>query len=165
MIIVYNGFNNALALVILTLALIVLGYAFTIGDTITSQVNSTISGVAPNQVSTTSFIQYQGARDFLFSAITIFLVPFIIFITFISSFIGNNTGVLNYVISCLLVLIVTPILIFTFADVFTGLTSVSFLNTKYLASLYFNNFLQIMVINMLLSLGSFIFTRGGAITI
>jgi hypothetical protein len=66
-------------------------------------------------------------------------------------------------IQAISVMLLTPLMIFLFAQVFTNLLAVSILDTNYMATTYFSNFLFIMVTNMLLALASFVFVQKGAL--
>lgn len=144
--------------------MVVLSYSYTIGDQIVNTVNGVVVLNQPNAISTQAYNSFIAVRDFLFSAITLFLLPFFLLLTFASSFINRNQTIISYLIQSLAVLMATPLVIFVFAQVTTNLLNVSILNANYIYTLYFNNFLYICIINMFLALASFVFVRQEAVS-
>lgn len=144
--------------------MVVLSYSYTIGDQIVNTVNGVVTVNQPNAISTQAYNSFIAVRDFLFSAITLFLLPFFLLLTFASSFINRNQTIISYLIQSLAVLMATPLVIFVFAQVTTNLLNVSILNANYIYTLYFNNFLYICIINMFLALASFVFVRQEAVS-
>jgi hypothetical protein len=154
-----NGVLNAFFIIILFMGLIAYDYLYTISDQITNAVYGRINAIEPNEISDAGFTAYEGTRDFLYALVTGIMVPFLLFLSFTSSFINRNQTMVVYVIQAIAILMVTPIMIFIFADVFTQMLSFSLLDSAYMATVYFNNFLQIFVVNMLLALASFVFVK------
>jgi hypothetical protein len=144
--------------------LIVIAYVYSITDTIASTVNGVITITQPNPISSGAFTSYGAMRDFIFSALTLFLIPFLLLLSFASSFINRNQSVVGYLINSMAVLMATPIVIYAFAEITTNLLNVSILNPAYIYTLYFNNFVFICIINMFLALASFAFVRQGVVS-
>jgi hypothetical protein len=157
-----NGIRNAMFIIIMMMFLVAVDYVYTIGDQLTNQINAHILS---NPITTAAFISYGATRNLIYSAVTGVMVPFLIFLSFTSSFINRNQTVVTYMIQAISVMLITPLLIFLFAQVFTNLLAVSILDTQYMATTYFNNFLYIMVTNMLLALASFVFVQKGAVEV
>lgn len=99
----------------------------------------------------------------MYSAIAEVLTPFLIFLSFSSSFINRNQTLSNYLISSMVVVLITSLTLYFFPTIMTNLLNVSILNANYINAAYFSNFFHILIVNMLLSLASFLFvvkTRG-----
>ena len=154
-----NGVRNALFLLFLFVILIAVEYIYTIGDNIADNVKKTVDGIEGNNITDGGYNQYGAVRSIMYSGITGVLAPFLIFLTFMSSFINRNQSIEIYFIAALVVIIATPVSIYIFSEVFTNLTNLSVLDTAYLAQNYFDNFLYIMVANLLLTLASFVFVK------
>jgi hypothetical protein len=140
-------------------SLVALDYMFSITDLLENLIYGTVNTIQSNPISDHAHDMYAAVRNIWYSAVTGVLVPFLLFLSFTSSFINKNQNMVMYLIQALAVLMVTPIALFVFADIFTQMLSVSFLDSAYMATVYFNNFIYILVINMLMALASFIFVR------
>lgn len=140
--------------------LVAIDYVYSIGDNIT---NALYSKLLSNPITTAAFNSYAATRNLIYSLVTGIFVPFLVFLSFASSFVNRNQTVVSYLIQAITVMLITPLLIYLFAQVMTNLLSVSLLDTAYMATTYFNNFLYILVANMLLALTSFVFVQKGAI--
>ena len=139
--------------------LVAVDYLYSIGDYLTDAINDKIE---PNDITDAGYASYGAVRNFMYSAITGVLVPFLVFLSFTSSFINRNQTVVTYMVQAISVIVITPLTIWLFAEVFTNLLSVTLLDSSYMATTYFSNFLYIMVANMLLALASFVFVQKGA---
>ncbi len=138
-------------------------YVFSISDIIVGQYNTTINMIAPNAISTAGANSYVNVRNFMLNALFFFVAPFLVLLTFASSFINNNQTIIGYLINSIAVLMATPIVIYAFSEILTNLLNVSILNANYIPQVFFTNFLLICVVNLLMALSSFIFVRQGAI--
>ena len=157
-----NGVLNAIFIVILFFSLIAYDYLYTISDRVVIATKTTIDNIEPNDISDAGFNTYTGTRDMMYMLVTGILVPFLLFLSFTSSFINRNQNMVTYFIQVVAVLMLTPLIIYIFADVFTQLLSFSLLDPAYMATTYFDNFLIILVANMLLALASFVFVKQAA---
>ena len=151
-----NGIYNAIMIIILMFSLIALDYIYSISDKFTSQLYGLIQ---KNKITDMGFKLYSDMRTLMYGGITGVLVPWIIFLSFASSFINRNQDIIGYLIANLVVVLLTPIAIYLFSEIATQMLNVSILNSAYMATTYLNNFLYIMVANMLLSLASFVFLQ------
>jgi hypothetical protein len=95
----------------------------------------------------------------MYSLITGIVVPFLIFLSFTSSFVNRNQNIIMYLIQVIGLLMITPLCIYIFSDVLTQLMSVSILDAAYASSVYFSNFPYILIANTLMALASFIFVQ------
>ena len=87
------------------------------------------------------------------------VVPFLLFLTFTSSFINRNQNIIMYLIQAIGLLMLTPMVIYMFSEVLTNLLGISILDTHYMAQIYFTNFMFILIVNSLMGLASFIFVQ------
>lgn len=143
-------------LLLIFMSLAAWAYMYSISDIMLAKVDS-ITGT--NSLSTAAYTSYQNVRDLLFSAVTGILIPFFIFLSFTSSFIDRNQDIMGYMVNAMMVMIGTPLVIYLFSQILTNLFAVSILDPSYVATTLVNNFLWIVVGNMLLSLASFVFIR------
>lgn len=133
-------------------------YLYSIADQIVGGVNTTITSIGySNSLSTLAYTYYGRVRDIIYTGITGLLIPFLIFLTFVSSFVNRNQDVIGYIVSCVATTFITPLILFIFPDIISNLLNVSILDTAYMATIFFNNLLFILVINLLLSIASFVF--------
>jgi len=157
-----NGVYNAIFIILLFINLIALDYIYSIGDRLIKQVYTVINIIQPNAISLNAYTTYFTLRTFYLEVISYFVVPFLLLISFASSFINRHVNIVTFLISSMSILLITPFVIYIFAQYFTNLLSVSILDpvlaTTYLDT-YFNNFLYILVINLLLSLASFVWVE------
>lgn len=135
-----------------------MAYTYTIADEIVNGVNVITQG---NTVSDAAFTGYVKTRTVMFSFITQVLLPFLLFITFTSSFIDRNQDLTKYLFSSMLSVLTTGLILYIAPDIITNLLNVSILNPAYIATSYFQNIVYIMIANMLLGMGSFIFVVKG----
>lgn len=138
------------------MGLVAFDYLYTISDRLA---NGVFAVIATNDITNAGFAAYAATRNLMYSLVTGIFVPFLLFLSFTSSFINRNQNMVMYLIQVFAVLMLTPLLIFLFAQVFTNLLAFSLLDPAYMATSYFNNFLMILVANMLLSLASFVFVK------
>lgn len=133
-------------------------YLYSIADQIVGSVNTTINSMGySNSLSTLAYTYYGRVRDIIYTGITGVLVPFLIFFSFVSSFVNRNQDTIGYFVSAIATVITTPLILFIFPDIISNLLNVSILDTAYMASIYFSNLLFILVVNMLISIASFVF--------
>ena len=137
-------------------SLVALDYIYSISDQFTSQLYGLIQ---KNTITDMGFQLYGTMRTLMYGGITGVLVPWIIFLSFASSFVNRNQDIIGYLIANLVVCLITPISIYLFSEVATQMLNVSILNPAYMATVYLNNFMYIMVANLLLSLASFVFLQ------
>lgn len=151
-----NGIYNAIFILLLMFMLVAVDYVYSISDKV---INGIYTVIPKNNITDNGYLSYQNIRAIMYGGITGVLVPFLIFLSFMSSFFNNyrQAGIEVYLIGNLICIIATPIMIYLFAQIVTQLLNVSILDSAYMASVFFNNFLYIMVANMLLSLASFVF--------
>lgn len=154
-----NGVWNAIFVVSIFLMMTAFAWLYSLGDEILTRLYSVVNGLEPNSMSDNGLLIWTNMRDYTYQALNHFLLPFLMFLTLASSFINRNRSLHSYVIQAMGVVLITPILIYVFADVISAMTAVSFINTAYLFSTYTGNFLYILVGNMLLALGSFVFIQ------
>jgi len=153
---VVNGVYNLIFIVFLLIMLVAFDYVYSIADIIINQINVTIT---PNHYSTIGYNSYTTVRDFMYSIVTGIVVPFLLFLTFISSVINKNQNIIVYLIQVIALLMLTPLAIYMFGDLMTNLLNVSILDTHYMATLYFTNFPYILIANSLMALLSFMFVQ------
>jgi len=155
-----NGVYNLIFLLLVFICLVAIAYAFGIGDIIIGYTLDLSKRISPeSDLTTTLYGQYVTLKDFTISVIFNFFTPFIILLTFGNSFINSNQNVISYMVQALAVLFATPLCIYIFSDILTNLLGVSFISSAYIASNFFNNFVYILVVNMLLALASFIWIK------
>ena len=154
-----NAIYNLIFILFLFIILIAFDYMYSTTDILTSQINSTIMATYPNPITTIGMNSYMATRDMLYSLVTMIVTPFLLFLTFISSFINRNQNIIVYLIQVVGLLMLTPMAIYMFSELFTALLGVSILDTHYMASVYFANFMPLLVINSLMGLASFIFVQ------
>lgn len=155
-----NGFLNLFFIILLFTTLIGVDYLFSITDILTARTYDVLNtNNFSNYITDMGYAYYQNIRGLLYSGITGVLTPFLIFLSFASSFINRNQDIISYTIFGLMVCVLTPLSIYLFAEVFTQLLNVSILDSAYMATAYFDNFTYIMVANMLLTLSSFVFLQ------
>jgi hypothetical protein len=155
-----NGIYNLVFLLLVFFCLVAIAYAFGIGDVIIGYIYDLSTKISPESNLTTILHgQYVALRDFTISVIFNFFVPFIILLTFGNTFINANQNVISYMIQALGVLMATPLCIYIFADILTNMLSISIISPAYIASNFFNNFVPILVVNLLLTLASFIWIK------
>lgn len=136
--------------------LVAVDYIFSISDNLVNQLYQLIT---KNSITDDGYQFYINIRAVLYGGITMVLVPWLIFLSFASSFINRNQDIIGYLIGNLLCVLFTPMAIYLFTRVATQLLSVTILDTSYMAFVFFNDFLYIMVANLLLSLASFVFLQ------
>jgi hypothetical protein len=134
-------------------------FLYSISDKIMAPMYDKINAVAPNAMTDNGYNSYQSLRDFLFTGLNRVVLPFLLFLALTSSFINRNQSMIGYVIQAIAVVLITPMLVYVFAEVLSNLTAVSIINANYLFTTYFDNFMYILVANMLLSLASFVFVQ------
>lgn len=154
-----NGVWNAIFVVSIFMLMTAFAWVYSLGDKILVDLYAVVNGIEPNSMTDSGLTLWTGMRDFSYQALNHFLLPFLMFLALTSSFINRNRSLHAYIIQALGVVLITPILIYVFADIITAMTSVSFINTSYLFSTYTANFLYILVGNMLLTLASFVFIQ------
>lgn len=154
-----NAVRNALYLILGFVMLIGIGLSFTIGNQL---IDATYVSVFPNShLVNVAYQDWINVRDFFINMTYNFLVPLIIFLTFASSLIGRNTGLVTYLTQSMVILMLTPILVYSFAEFFTPFLQSGLIDMAYIRVLYFENLLYLLVINMIVSFLSFLFTRRG----
>lgn len=149
-----NGFYSSIFIILLMFILIAVDYIYSISDKI---VDGIYANIVKNQYTDLGFQFYADTRAIFYGGITGVLVPFFIFLSFVSSFLNRNQDIAMYLISNLAIIIFTPMSIYLFSNIFTQMFNVTILDTAYMATIYFQNFIYIMIANMLLSLASFVF--------
>jgi hypothetical protein len=154
-----NGVYNAVFVVVLFMTMTAFTYLYSISDRIMLPMYNAINNVAPNAMTDNGYNSYQSLWDFLFTGLNRVVLPFLLFLALTSSFINRNQTMIGYVIQAIAVVLITPMLVYVFAEVLSNMTASSIINTSYLFSTYFDNFLWILVANMLLSLASFVFVQ------
>ena len=147
---------NTMFIIFLFIILVAFDYMYTISDILTNQINAT---VAPNPITTMAYKSYGAQRDMLYALVVNIMVPFLLFLTFISSFINRNQNIVMYLIQVVGLLMLTPLAIYMFTEMLTNLLSVSILDPAYIANLYFTNFMYILIANTFMGLASFIFVQ------
>ena len=153
-----NAIKNMLFLIIVFIFMIALAFAFSIGDEVLNAVH-TVTFLYPT--SHTMFLNSIKIRDFFLNMSLNIFLPFIVFMTLFSTFINRNNNILSYVLQCLGVLMITPLVLYFVPDIFTAILSTPIINTAYYKSIYFTNFTSLIIINLLLAFASFIFIRRG----
>ena len=143
-------------IVFLLVMLVAFDYLYSIGDILTTQINNVIPN---NTITAMALHTYQATRDMLYSLVTMIVVPFLLFLTFTSSFINRNQNIIMYLIQAIGLLMLTPMVIYMFSEVLTNLLGISILDTHYMAQIYFTNFMFILIVNSLMGLASFIFVQ------
>lgn len=157
-----NGVMNGMFIIILLFMLVAVDYLYTIADIMVDEVYNKTNTTYANPITDYAYTGYGNARNVIYTAITGVLVPFLIVLSFGSSFVNRNQSLTTYLVYSLLVVLFTPIAIYVFSDILTNMLNIPILNPSYMATTYFNNMLYILVANMLLSLASFVFiVRGG----
>lgn len=167
-----NGVLNTIFIIFLFIVLIAFDYMYSMSDIITDQLNSSIaasfninttnSTIAQgglNTISQDASSMYGEMRDLLYSVVTGIMVPFLLFLTFFSSFVNRNQNAIMYLCQVIAILMILPLCVYVFSDLFTNLTSISILDSAYMASIYFQNFMGILLVNGLLAVASFIFVQ------
>jgi hypothetical protein len=154
-----NGVNNAVFVVVLFMTMVSFTYLYSISDKILQPMYAKINAIAPNDMTDNGYNSYVALRDFLFTGLNRVVLPFLLFLALTSSFINRNQTMIGYVIQSIAVVLITPMLVYVFAEVLSNLTAVSIINSAYLFTTYFDNFLYILIANMLLSLASFVFVQ------
>jgi len=160
-----NGLRNLIFIIIILAGLIALAYMYSTTDIIADSIYNIINSDNPNSISTQAHTSYINMREFMYKSITLVIVPYLLFLCFTSSFINSNQNMITYIIQVVAVLMATPICLYMFSELLTQFFSVSIINTAYLSMQYFNNFLFILVINMLLAIASFIFVRKSSLEV
>ena len=160
-----NGIYNMIFIIFLMVMLVAFDYMYSISDILTTQINSTISGGSfANPITTMAMTSYGNTRDMLWSLVTGIVVPFLLFLTFTSSFINRNQNIIMYLIQVIGLLMITPLCIYIFSNLLTNLLGVTILNPAYMAQVYFSNFMFILIVNTIMALASFIFVQRTAAT-
>lgn len=154
-----NSIYNLIFIIFLMVILVAFDYLYSITDILTNQINGTIMAQFPNTITTMAMTSYGATRDMLYSLVTMIVVPFLLFLTFTSSFINKNQNIIVYLIQTIGLLMLTPLAIYMFSELLTDLLSVSILDTDYMAQVYFSNFMLILIVNSLMGLASFIFVQ------
>lgn len=154
-----NGVYNAIFIIFLMLILVAVDYMYSISDQIVNAINVYTHG---NTVSDQAFLYYGKVRSIIYGSITGILVPFLVFLSFASSFINRNQDLGTYLVSAFAIVLITPLCIYIFSEIITNMLNVTILDTAYMATVWFQNMLWILVANMLLTLMSFVFIiKGG----
>src|SRR4030095_2480652 len=159
-----NGLRNMIFIILLFFIMVALAYVFSIGDIIVFTTNQTVDQFHSNPGSLAAAEGYVRARNLFFSMVTLFFIPFLVTLAYASSFINNQQSILSYFIQTLAVLLATPLAIYLFSAILTNMFSVNFLDPAYIVQDYFSNFALILIVNMFLSIASFIFVRQTAVT-
>jgi hypothetical protein len=154
-----NGIWNAIFIISLLLMMMAFTWLYSISDVILTNLYTTVDGIEPNDMTDNGLDLYEKLRDFTYNGLNNVLLPFLLFLSLASSFINKNASMASYLIQAMGVVLITPIMVYVFADVLTAMTSVSIINTSYMFSNYLGNLLYIMVANMLLALASFVFIQ------
>lgn len=154
-----NGILNAIFIVVLFMFMVAFAYIFSISDILMDEVYAQVNAITPNATSTEIYNDYGSLRDLLFNVLNHALLPFLIFMAFFSSFVNRNQSPIQYVVSAMGVILLTPMLVYLFAEVITNMTNISIIDTDYIFSTYTANFTWILVANMLLALASYVFVR------
>lgn len=136
--------------------LVAVDYTYSIGDIMVNEINSTIT---PNPYTAIGYASYATVRNMMYSLITGIAVPFLVFLSFTSSFVNRNQNVIMYLIQVIGLLMLTPLCIYLFSDMLTQLLSISILDAAYGSSVYFSNFPYILIANTLMALASFMFVQ------
>lgn len=161
-----NGVRNGAFIILLMVILVVTDYMYTISDQFANRTYTAVNASFANSITDQAFDSYGKGRELVYTAITGVLVPFLTFLAFFSSAVNRNQNLTTYLVSAFAIIIFTPVAIYLMSEIFTSMLSVSILDPAYMFTAYINNFMWIMVANMLLTLLSFIFVRQeGTITI
>lgn len=153
-----NGVWNIIFLVFLMMMLVATDYIYSIGDIIVDQ---TYGAIDSNEFTDIAYGSYATTREFVYGLITGVLAPFLIFLSFFSSFVNRNQNFVTYTIQVIGLLFLTPILIYMFSEMATQMLNVSILNHAYMATTILDNFLYILVANAILAVASFVFVKQG----
>ncbi len=151
-----NGLNNAFYLMMAMIMIVVFAFVMSLGDEIMSSIHASTYQYPMAEAAYNSWVSIQSL--FMLLSFNIAL-PFIIFTSFLSSFINKNQNVLIYVMQTFIILLAIPLLMYMFSGFLTSWMSISLINSDYLQSLYVSNILTILIINMMLSIASFVFVQ------
>ncbi len=156
-----NGIFNAIFVAMLFFMLVAFAWLFSIGDLLETSFYNYVSGMVSDATLLNSLHnQYVNNRELLLTALNHFMIPFLLFMTFTSSFVNRNQTPIQYFMSVLGILLVTPLLAYLFSEVISNLLfGVSFIDADYCFTTFMNNFVLILVLNMLASLASFVFVQ------
>jgi hypothetical protein len=155
---------NAIFIIVMFISLVGLDYAYTIGDDIVAMLNEKFTEMGlENPISTAALESYVGLRSMMYGIVTGVMTPFLLMLSFGSSFINRNQTVISYTVQVIAIVFMTPLIIYAFAELLTNLLAVNILDPAYIAQSYFDNFLLIMVLNMLFGLASFVFVQRGVV--
>ena len=156
-----NGLRNGIFIISLMILLVVVDYMYTTTDIITGRIYNATNASFSNPITDDGYATYTKMRELMYGAITTVLVPFLIFLSFFSSAVNRNQSLHTYLLSAFVIVIFTPLAIYLVSEIITNMLNVSILDHDYMASVFLNNFMWIMVANMLLTLGSFVFINKG----
>ena len=154
-----NGLRNGIFIISLMILLVVVDYMYTTTDIITGRIYNETNSSFPNYITDAGHQSYSDMRTLMYGAITTVLVPFLIFLSFFSSAVNRNQSLNTYLLSSFVIVIFTPIAIYLVSEIVTNMLSVSILDHAYMATTFISNFMWIMVANMMLTLGSFVFIK------
>lgn len=157
--IIGNGVRNVVFLILLYCVLVAVDYMYTITDIVTEEIYNATNASYSNPISDAGYASYGTMRDLVYTAITLVLMPWLVFLSIASSAINRHVSLSGYLVNSMVVVLLTPAVIYICAELFTQLLSVSVLDTGYMATVWFDNFLYILIANMILSLCSFVFVQ------
>lgn len=155
-----NGIYNLIFILFLFIILVAFDYMYSISDILTGQINATIT---PNPITAMAYTSYGATRDMLYSLVTGIVVPFLLFLTFTSSFINRNQNIIMYLIQVIGLLMITPLCIYVFSDLMADLLNITILDPAYMSQVYFTNFMFILIANTIMALASFVFVQRTAV--
>jgi hypothetical protein len=158
-----NGARNVVFIVSLYLVLVAVDYMYTITDTVTGSLYNATNSTNPNAISDAAYSNYSTMRDLMYGGITLVLMPWLVFLSLASSAVNRHVSLSGYLVNSMIVVLLTPVVIYICAELITQMLSVSILDTGYMAQVWFDNFLYVLIANMLLSLASFVFVRSASL--
>lgn len=146
-------------LVIVFFTLVSFTYLYSISDELSSQIYTKINAIFPNPMTDAGYSGYETTRDFIMGALNRLFLPFILFLSLSNSFINRNQTLISYLTTSMAVVLLSPLAVYVFGELMTYMLEIDYLNPAYILDTYFDNFLYIIVANMLLSLASFVFVQ------
>lgn len=158
-----NGARNVLFIILLYVVLVAVDYMYTITDLITDEAYNVTNATVSNPISDAAYANYSTMRDLVYGGITLVLMPWLVFLSIASSAVNRHLSLSGYLVNSMIILLLTPAVIYICAELFTQLLSVSVLDTAYMATVWFDNLLYVLIANMLLSLASFVFVRSASL--
>lgn len=151
-----NGVNNSIYLMMVMIMIVLFAFIMSLGDEVMNGINAS---TYKYPLAAQAFSAWENLRDFFMALTFNIALPFIIFTSFLSSFINRNQNVLIYITSTFVILVSIPMLMYMFSGFLTAYMSISLINPDYLKDLYVSHILTILIINMMLSIASFVFVQ------